>query len=157
MVQSAFPVLSWDQLYEDRERALEQTPMAREQLPAYSEAINAKASVLVTEKEPARKQSKKPKSPERWATLKGILTGEVHKHNPRYVLEESHTGKPSAAREPRKPSSSSTVPTSTSTSTSTLKSILTGEVHKHNPRYVLEESHTGKPSLARERRKLSST
>ncbi|KAK5134204.1 hypothetical protein LTR08_006864 [Meristemomyces frigidus] len=103
MVHSMFPIMSYDQLYEDRERALEQTPVAGEQLPAYAEATKDKSPINVTEKEFAQKQPKS-KNTEKWATVKGILSGKVHQHNPRYALEEFHTGKPSAAREQRQPS-----------------------------------------------------
>lgn len=124
MVFPQAPLMSWDQLIEDKARALEQTPKATEQLPAYSEAIKGRSKVHVAEKELPEKQSKSSsKSSGKMAALKSILTlGDVQKHNPRYVLEESMTGKPSVARSEKRQSSKS----SSSESSSTAKSILTG-------------------------------
>lgn len=125
MVFPQIPPMSWDQLIEDRDRALEQTPVAGEQLPAYSEAVKGQKAVNVTEKELfLREQQKSNKSSSKMSTLKSILTGDVQKHNPRYVLEESLTGKPSAAREPK--TSTPKSGSSLLSSSSTLKSILTG-------------------------------
>jgi hypothetical protein len=115
--------MNWDQLVEDRNRALEQTPARRssdeEQLPAYAEATQGQSPANITEKEVTQEQSKPEKSG-KMATLKSILTlGDVQRHNPRYTLEESMTGQQSTARAPPKPSNSN--------SSSTLKSILTGQ------------------------------
>ena len=79
MVHYAFPVLSWDQVYADRDRALEQTPVAGEQPPTYSQATKGTAPVNVTEKELAEKQKRKGKSSEKWATLKGIMVKVITK------------------------------------------------------------------------------
>ncbi|KAK5123821.1 hypothetical protein LTR85_002457 [Meristemomyces frigidus] len=143
---SQVPPMSYDQMIEERARTLEQWPRAEEQLPAYSEATKDKTPVKVAEKELARKQPKTPKaSDSKISTLKSILTGDVQKHNPRYVLEESMTGKPSAAQEPKKSSAKS----GSSSTSSTLMSILTGDVYKHHPMYRLEESVD--PRMRRER------
>ncbi|KAK0266256.1 hypothetical protein B0A54_04742 [Friedmanniomyces endolithicus] len=87
------------------------------------------------------------------SAFKSILTGDVHKHNPRYTLEESVTGQRTVPRPTRSESSESKSKSSSQSRSPklnpTLKSILTGDVHKHNPRYVLEESVTGQRSHAR--------
>lgn len=120
--------MSWVQMIEDRARTLEQWPRAEEQLPAYSEATKGTSPVEVTEKELARQQPKSPKSSNsKLSTLKSILTGDVQKHNSRYVLEESMTGKPSAAREPRRPSAKSN--SSSISIPGLLKSVLTAGKH----------------------------
>jgi len=98
MVFPQVPLMSFDQMIEDKARALELTPK-HEQLPPYSEATKDRFPVKVSEKEVSQKPRSKASST--MSTLKSILTGDVHKHNPRYVLEESITGQPSAARSKR--------------------------------------------------------
>ncbi|TKA80912.1 hypothetical protein B0A55_01672 [Friedmanniomyces simplex] len=134
-------MMSFDQMREDQARALEQTPAAEEQLPAYSDAVNGRSPAYITEKEISQhqqQQSKQWKGPGKMSTIKSILTGEVHKHNPRYVLEESVTGQRTVPRSTT-PKSSETKPKS-KPSQSTLKSILTGDVHKFHPMYRVEEN-----------------
>ncbi|KAK0277886.1 hypothetical protein LTR35_009722 [Friedmanniomyces endolithicus] len=120
-----------------------------EQLPPYSN--DGQSPAYITEKDLPNRQRQHSKAPSKMSTFKSILTGDVHKHNPRYTLEESVTGQRTVPRPTRSESSESK---SSSQSRSpklnpTLKSILTGDVHKHNPRYVLEESVTGQRSHAR--------
>ncbi|KAK5682235.1 hypothetical protein LTS10_005361 [Elasticomyces elasticus] len=109
----------------------DQTPIGDEQLPAYSAAEAGQSPAYIREKAFSLQQSK---GPGKMSTIKSSLTGDVHKHNPRYVLEESVTGQPSVARST---SSKSAEPKKTQ---STLRSILTGDVQKHHPMYRLEES-----------------
>lgn len=133
--------MSWDQLIDDRARALEQTRPSSEQLPAYSEAMEGKspAYVNVTEKELSERQRKHQKTSSKKSTFKSILTGEAHDHH-RYVLEQSLTSERYHQRS-EKPSPK---PTSKGTS-STLRTILTGEAHNHHRR-VLEASLSGERS-----------
>lgn len=120
-----------------------QSAMSNEELPLYSEAILGYKAPVIVEKELAQPQSKKSS---KMSTLKSILTGDVHKHNPHFVLEESVTGRPHPMRQERSQSTSTQSSTSSSSSSSsptssTLKSILTGETHrKYHPMYRLEES-----------------
>lgn len=123
---------------------------SQETLPPYQET--GSKNIVVAEKEVAAKTSQPKK--QRFSTLKSILSGvfapashppestsgtltrtagDVHKHNPHYVLEKAADA--SAASKDSKPST----PRSESRS-GTLKSILTGDVHKHNAHRVLEES-----------------
>lgn len=91
-------MMSYSQLLEDHQRALEQTPKAGDQLPAYAEATKDRSPYKVSEKEvlPVREPQQ---APSKMATLKSILKGDVHKHNSRYVLEEAMTGQPRTARQ----------------------------------------------------------
>lgn len=109
---------------EDVVQDQQQTPID-EQLPAYSEATKDQSLVKVFEKDPPRQQKLKASS--KMSTFRSILNGDVHKHNPRYVLEESITGRPSAARS-KSIATTKTSPSSSST-TSTFKSILSGLSH----------------------------
>ncbi|KAK1063368.1 hypothetical protein LTR12_007425 [Friedmanniomyces endolithicus] len=121
-----------------------------EQLPPYSN--DGQSPAYITEKDLSNRQRQHSKAPSKMSTFKSILTGDVHKHNPRYTLEESVTGQRTVPRPTRSESSSESKSSSQSRSprlNPTLKSILTGDVHKHNPRYVLEESVTGQRSCAR--------
>ena len=118
--------MSYEQMTEDRARALEQEPES-EQLPAYSEAVKGQPSVQISEKDIPQKQSKKSG---KMSTFKSIITGDCQKHNPRlrdptsrYTVKEVEA-KPDLANPSRSSSSKS----------STLKSILTGDCQKHNPR-----------------------
>jgi len=129
--------------------SLDHTMDDQEQLPAYSN--DGQSPAYITEKHLSNRQRQHSKAPSKMSTFKSILTGDVHKHNPHYTLEESVTGQRTVARPTRSESSQSN---SSSQSRSprlnpTLKSILTGDVHKQNPRYVLEESVTGQRSHAR--------
>ncbi|KAK0357098.1 hypothetical protein LTR91_003446 [Friedmanniomyces endolithicus] len=129
--------------------SLDRTMEHHEQLPPYSN--DGQLPAYITEKHLPNHQRPHSKAPSKMSTFKSILTGDVHKHNPRYTLEESVTGQRTV---PRPTTSVSSESRSDSKSRSpklnpTLKSILTGDVHKHNPRYVLEESVTGQRSHAR--------
>ena len=78
-------------------------------------------------------------------TLKSIVTGDVHQHNPRFALERAVMQQQQPTAESRsKPSASSpstsTSPKPPSPKSSTWKSILSGDVHQHNARYRLEDS-----------------
>ncbi|RMZ26847.1 hypothetical protein D0859_09087 [Hortaea werneckii] len=110
-------------MYQDDQR------LSEEQLPPYSEATKTSPNVKVSEKEVDYRRPS-PKAPRRMSTLKGILTGEVHKHNPR--LRDPTSLYPNHAH-PSPPQETSVAPKQ-----STLKSILTGDVHKHNPRMALK-------------------
>ncbi|KAK4544722.1 hypothetical protein LTR36_003971 [Oleoguttula mirabilis] len=151
------PLMSYDQMIEEQARTLEQWPRAEDQLPAYSEATKDKSPVKVTEKEIARKQQPESAkgSGRRMSTLKSILTGDVHKYNAHYVveranaLERSTNGKLSEAPEP----ATRTAKASSGT-VSTLKSILTGEVHKYNAHSVVERANALETE-AREAKKSS--
>lgn len=118
--------MSYNQVGDERSRSLEEQRLSHdEQLPAYSEATKNGAPVEVTEKDLSKLRAKQSKSSNgRMSTLKSILTGDVHKHNPRYVLEESLTGESSRTRptQQQRPKAES----SSVGSSSTLKSILTG-------------------------------
>ncbi|KAK0848787.1 hypothetical protein LTR03_005575 [Friedmanniomyces endolithicus] len=120
-----------------------------EQLPPYSN--DGQLPAYITEKDLSNRQRQHSKAPSKLSTFKSIFTGDVHRHNPRYTLEESVTGHRTVPRPTRsEESESKSSPASRSPRLNpTLKSILTGDVHKHNPRYVLEESVTGQRSHAR--------
>ncbi|KAK5720373.1 hypothetical protein LTR17_015090 [Elasticomyces elasticus] len=92
-----------EQANEDQSHTHDQTPIGDEQLPAYSAAETGQSPAYIREKALSLQQSK---GPSKMSTIRSILTGDVHKHNPRYVLEES----------------------------------VTGDVQKHHPMYRLEES-----------------
>ncbi|KAK3075773.1 hypothetical protein LTR53_000598 [Teratosphaeriaceae sp. CCFEE 6253] len=134
MVHQAMPLAHRNQTTDDHHQARKHTPMAEEQLPAYSDAADGRAPAYVDEKQTSRQQSERSKGSGRMATIRSILTGDVHKHNPRYVLEESMTGQSTRSL------ASTPKATGSKSSPSTLKSILTGDVHKHHPMYRLEES-----------------
>ncbi|KAK0933979.1 hypothetical protein LTR48_002361 [Friedmanniomyces endolithicus] len=131
--------------------SLDRTMEHHEQLPPYSN--DGQLPAYITEKDLSDRQRQHSKAPSKMSTFKSILTGDVHKHNPRYTLEESVTGQRTVPRPTRSESSESKSKSSSQSRSPklnpTLKSILTGDVHKHNPRYVLEESVTGQRSHAR--------
>lgn len=154
---------AYNQMLQDHVLALEQTPrktvpgappayeappyaVPRQAAPAYADAMKGRSPVTVSEKPLANEQK-----PKKMSTLRSILTGDVHKQNPRYVLEASLADQPSSTRQ------STSQPKPKREGSSTLRSILTGDVQKHNPRYVLEESVTGRPSAARDTSKSHST
>ncbi|KAK5732168.1 hypothetical protein LTR17_010745 [Elasticomyces elasticus] len=112
----------------------DQIPVMDEQLPAYSAAEAGQSPAYIREKAFSLQPLKQSTGPSKMSTIRLILTGDVHKHNPRYVLEESVTGQPSVAR------STSSKPAESKRTQSTLRSILTGDVQKHHPMYRLEES-----------------
>jgi hypothetical protein len=111
----------------------DQASLSGEQLPAYAETMKGHSPIEVTEKE-AQRECQDQRSSSKMSTLKSILSGDVHKHNPRLALDRSLDQQMRSSRPSSKPKSTS------SSSSSTLKSILTGEVHKHHPMYRLEES-----------------
>ena len=121
----------FDTMYQDDQRPSEEQP------PPYTEATKNDPHVKVSEKEVhQRRPTSKPSS--RMSTFKGILTGDVHKHNPR--LRDPTSLYPNHAC-PSSPKGTSVAPKQ-----STLMSILTGEVHKHNPR--LKDPMSYYPDLA---------
>ena len=133
-----------------RAPSMDSRQSSEEQLPAYSDAMKGQEPIEISEKELQLEQPSEKRS-SKMSTLKQILKGDVHKHNPRYVLEASVTAQPSKPRsEPSKPKSKSS---------STLKSVLNGElqhcnhltttskltihsgdVQRFHPMYRLEES-----------------
>ncbi|RMZ15890.1 hypothetical protein D0862_01486 [Hortaea werneckii] len=113
-------------MYQDDQRLSEEQP------PPYTEATENSPNVKVSEKEVDHRRPSS-KAPRRMSTLKGILTGEVHKHNPR--LRDPTSLYPNHAY------SSPPEEISAAPKQSTLMSILTGDVHKHNPRLKDPMSH----------------
>ncbi|KAI7178909.1 hypothetical protein KC324_g9414 [Hortaea werneckii] len=109
----------FDTMYQDDQRLSEEQP------PPYTEATKNSPNVKVSEKEVDHRRPSS-KAPRRMSTLKGILTGEVHKHNPRLRDPTSLYPNHAYASPPKEISAAS--------KQSTLMSILTGDVHKHNPR-----------------------
>ncbi|KAI6896561.1 hypothetical protein KC318_g10807 [Hortaea werneckii] len=111
--------------------------LSEEQPPPYTEATKNSPNVKVSEKEVDHRRPSS-KAPSRMSTLKGILTGEVQRHNPRLrdptSLYPNHTY------------SSPPKEINPAPKQSTLKSILTGDVHKHNPR--LKDPMSYYPELA---------
>lgn len=118
------------------------TVSAQEAPPAYDEATRTHSIQTISEEEFSMKQSSKhAKTPSEMPTWKSILTGDVHKHNPRlrdpmsldpryacaYALEQEAKAERKAAKKSSKQSSKK----------STIKSILTGS---HRPMYRLDES-----------------
>lgn len=135
MTNSQISESSFEAMYQDDHR------LSEEQLPPYSEATKNSPNVKVSEKEVDHRRPS-PKAPRRMSTIKGILTGEVHKHNPR--LRDPESLYPNHAY-PSPPKETSAAPKQ-----STLMSILTGDVHKHNPRLKDPMSHY--PDLTHEPR-----
>ncbi|KAK4950749.1 hypothetical protein LTR10_010742 [Elasticomyces elasticus] len=133
MVHQSIPSYR-EQANEDQSHTHDQSHVSDEQLPAYSAAETGQSPAYIREKAFSLQPLQQSKGPGKMSTIKSILTGDVHKHNPRYVLEESVTGQPSVAR----PTSSK--PAESKRTQSTLRSILTGDVQKHHPMYRLEES-----------------
>ncbi|RMY10356.1 hypothetical protein D0867_08424 [Hortaea werneckii] len=121
----------FDTMYQDDQGLSEEQP------PPYTEATKNSPNVKVSEKEVDHRRPSS-KAPSRMSTLKGILTGEVQRHNPRLrdptSLYPNHTY------------SSPPKEINPAPKQSTLKSILTGDVHKHNPR--LKDPMSYYPELA---------
>ncbi|KAI7319845.1 hypothetical protein KC326_g2961 [Hortaea werneckii] len=111
--------------------------LSEEQPPPYTEATKNSPNVKVSEKEVDHRRPSS-KAPRRMSTLKGILTGEVHKHNPRLWDPMSLYPDHAYSSPPKK--------ISAAPKQSTLMSILTGDVHKHNPR--LKDPMSYYPDLA---------
>lgn len=110
----------------------------RSSISSQNTVTEIKASQVNVQEMPVRDSTKKSS---RFSTLKSILNGDVHnKYDPRFA-EERHRRAAKSLQEPRSASTStSSTSSSTSSKSSTLKSIITGDVHKHNPMRSLERS-----------------
>ncbi|RMY86970.1 hypothetical protein D0864_06957 [Hortaea werneckii] len=117
--------------YQDDQRLSEEQP------PPYTETTKNSPNVKVSEKE-VHQRRPTSKASSRMSNLKGILTGDVHKHNPRL--------RDPTSLYPNNTCPSSPKDTSAAPKQSTLMSILTGDVHKHNPR--LKDPMSYYPDLA---------